>query len=321
MGCAVNLVVSCSNRKRQKTAPGLAASELDGSDMQKRLRTWMERLNTAKADEYPAENLYMGEHWSVVRDIPRDALDQGWRVRLWICSAGYGLIQPSTRIKPYQAAFSPGAKDYVARGSVSHATIQNWWAGTCSYAFPREASFPRSLLALAQAFPRTPLVVALSADYLNAVGEDLLGVLQYKFFRRHLSIISCGTRGDHHRWNDNLLPCDGRLSASLGGTLTSLNARIARFLFRFQADAEPSIDHFAALVSSIKIRTKAPVPRAQQPDAEVARFIQAKLKKTPLASKTRLLEEFRAAGKACEQKRFGELYVQLRREAQPELHG
>jgi len=318
---AVNLVVSCSNRKRHEIAPGLAASELDGSDMQTRLRTWMERLRTAKAEEYPAENLYMGEHWSVVRNIPRDAMDKGWKVRLWVCSAGYGLIQPSTRIKPYQAAFSPGARDYVARGSLDHSAVQSWWAGACSYAFQREDSFPRSLLALARAFPRTPLIVALSADYLNAIGDDLLGVLEHSFFKRYLSIISCGTRGKHHYWNDNLLPCDGRLSASLGGTLTSLNARVVRFLFGFQADTEPTVDHMAALVSSIKIRTRASVPRAQQPDVEVARFIQARLKKTPLASKTRLLEEFRAEGKACEQKRFGELYVQLRREAQPELYG
>ena len=321
MGRAVNLVVSCSNRKRHETAPGLAASELDGSDVQKRLRTWRERLRTAQAEEYPAEHLYMGEHWSVVRAIPQDAMDRGWEVRLWICSAGYGLIQPSTRIKPYQAAFSPEAKDYVARGSIGNGGVQSWWAGACSYAFPREESFPRSLLALAQAFPRTPLIVALSADYLNAVGADLLGVLQHNFFKRYLSIISCGTRGEHHHLNDNLLPCDGRLSATLGGTLTSLNARVARFLFRSQADAEPSIDHMAALVSSIEIRTKAPVPRAQQPDVEVTRFIQTRLRKSPLASKTRLLEEFRAAGKACEQKRFGELYVRLRREAQPELYG
>ncbi len=321
MGRAVNLVVSCSNRKRYETAPGLAASELDGSDMRKRLRTWKERLRTAQAKEYPAENLYMGEHWSVARNIPQDAKDSGWNVRLWICSAGYGLIQPGTRIKPYQAAFSSNAKDYVARGSVSHAAIQSWWTGACSYVFPREANFPRSLSALAQAFPRTPLIVALSADYLNAVSDDLLGVLECNFFKQYLSIISCGTRGEHHPWSDNLLPCDGRLSASLGVTLTSLNARVARFLFGFEADAEPSIHHMAALLSSIEVRTKAPVTRAQQTDIEVVRFIQARLKKTPLASKTRLLEEFRAAGKACEQKRFGELYVQLRQEAQPELYG
>ncbi len=30
MGRAVNLVVSCSNRKRHETAPGLAAGELVG---------------------------------------------------------------------------------------------------------------------------------------------------------------------------------------------------------------------------------------------------------------------------------------------------
>ncbi len=104
---AVNLVVSCSNRKRYGTAPGLAAHELVGSDVRVRLQTWKKRLKTVKAEKYPAEDLYKGEHWSVVRDIQSNAMSRGWNVRLWICSAGYGLIRPSTRIHSYQVTFAP----------------------------------------------------------------------------------------------------------------------------------------------------------------------------------------------------------------------
>ena len=318
---AVNLVLSCSNRKRYETAPGLAAHKLVGSDVERRIKTWKQRLRTVQAEKYPAQELYMGEHWSVARDIPPEAKGQGWEVRLWICSAGYGLIQPGTRIKSYQASFAAGTRDYVAPRTRDNGAAQNWWTGVCSYALLGEHRVPRSLADLALAYPRTPLIVALSADYLNAVEHDLLKVLEHGFFRRYLSIISCGMRSNHPYWKHNRLPCDGQLSATLGGTLTSLNARVARFLLRHPADSEPTVDHLSAQVGLIEGQTRVPLSREPQSDVEVARFIETRLKLLPPASRTKLLEEFRAAGKACEQRRFGELYKRLRRAAEAELHG
>jgi hypothetical protein len=318
---AVNLVVSCSNRKRYETAPGLAAHELVGFDVQTRLDSWRKRLKTVKAEKYPAEDLYMGEHWSVVRGIPSDATSRGWNVRLWICSAGYGLIRPSSHINSYQVTFAPSTIDSAANGAKDRGVLQAWWKGVCSYAIPGEQSIPRSFADLALKYPRTPLVVALSADYLNAVEEDLGVLLHHAFFRQYLSIISCGTSSKHIHWKNNLLPCDGKLSASLGGTLTSLNARVARFLFEFQANAEPSVDRMAALVRSIETRTLAPKLRTPLSDRDVTKFIREGLEKTPPISKTKLLEDLRGAGKACEQKRFGELYMRLKQGAQQDFHG
>ena len=320
MGRTVNLVVSCTNRKRYEAAPGLAAQSLVGTDVQKRLENWRDRLRKVRAEEHLAEDLYMGEHFSVVRDILPKAKSMGWNVCLWICSAGYGLIQPNTSIKSYQAAFSPSAADFIGLGVENGRVAQRWWSGVCSYEFSVEQRFPRSLGELARHCPRTPMIVALSADYLAAVEEDLLQVLQHSFFERYLSIISSGTRANGQQWKDNLLPCDGSISGSLGGTLSSLNARVARFIFGFQADADPTVEYLSALVRSIERRTDAPAPREQQSDAQIARFIESGLRKIPLASKSKLLDDFRASGKACEQKRFGEIYLRLRREAQPELH-
>jgi hypothetical protein len=321
LGLAVNLVVSCSNRKRYGTAPGLAAHELVGSDVEVRLQTWKKRLKTVKAEKYPAEDLYKGEHWSVVRDIPSNAMSRGWNVRLWICSAGYGLIRPSTRINSYQVTFAQSTIDSVTNGAKDRGALQTWWTGVCSYRIPGDLGIPRSFTDLALKYPRTPLIVALSADYLNAVEVDLGGVLQHSFFQRHLSIISCGTSSKRIRWKNNLLPCDGKFSASLGGTLTSLNARVARFLFESRANAKPSVDRMAALVRSIETRTVAPQSRTPQSDHDVTKFISKRLQKSPTISKTKLLQQLRAAGKACEQKRFGELYMRLKRGAQQEFHG
>jgi len=38
-------------------------------------------------EKHPAEDLYKGEHWSVVRGILAAAGKQGWDVCLWVCSA------------------------------------------------------------------------------------------------------------------------------------------------------------------------------------------------------------------------------------------
>jgi hypothetical protein len=165
------------------------------------------------------------------------------------------------------------------------------------------------------------MIVALSADYLNAVEQDLLSVLTHEYFRRHLAIISCGTNRQAVHWQNNLLPCDGSVSASLGGTFTSLNARVARFLFEAPAHADPTVDHWAALVRSLKRVTTARPSRTPQSDVEVTHFIQAALKRVPTVSRSKLLEEFRASGKSCEQKRFGELYMRLKRGAEPTIYG
>jgi len=319
VGRAVNLVVSCTNRKRYEPASGLAAHRLGGADVQARLRTWKERLRTTSDKRHPAEDLYMGEHWSVVRDIVSAAGTRGWDIRLWICSAGYGLIRPSARIHSYQVTFASGTRDSVTTWKANAA--QKWWKGVCTCSIPGEKGQPRSLTALARKFPRTPMVVALSADYLNAVEKDLLTVRTQAYFQRHLAIISCGTRAEPSHWKENLLPCDGGVSASLGGTLTSLNARVARFLFESPAPADPTVDHWTGLVRSLERRTVERPPRVPQSDAAVLGFIRDGLRRVPSASRSKLLERFRASGKACEQKRFGELYMRLKRGAQAEIHG
>lgn len=316
VGRAINLVVSCTSRKRYETAPGLRARTLDGHDLRTRLESWKQRLNTTESEKYPAQDLYMGEHWSVVREIRSKA--ESWQVRLWICSAGYGLIEPTTPIHSYQVTFTPGLEDSVRSSEPSG--VRLWWDGVCRLKVQGDGN-PRSLAALAEKYPRTPMMVALSADYLYAVESDLLEVRNRPFFREHLIIVSSGTSQDHRQWKENLVPSDGSLSRSLGGTLGSLNARVASFLLGSKLEGEPTIANFARFLRSLKAEKPPREVRAAQSDADVARFIGARLRTNPQASKSRLLEELRSAGLACEQKRFGALYIEVKQGARSEIHG
>jgi hypothetical protein len=279
-----------------------------------RLKLWKQSLRSTEAKEYRAEDLYVGDHWHVVRNIAEEARNSELNVRIWVCSAGYGLIQPATPLKAYRATFTRGQDDYVASGFLEEKhTLHGWWAGVCSYRFSTEPNAPRSLSDLAAAFPRTPLVVALSEDYLKAVTEDLSNVKVQPYFHDHLSIVSCGTSQEHPLWKNNLLPCDASLARGLGGTLTSLNVRVARRLLQSLSTANLTIESLAQLARTLDRETRGTEPsRMPQSDSDVARFIGAQLAKFPTTSKTKLLGQFRGNGRACEQKRFGEIYSRVR---------
>ena len=314
MARAVNLIVSCTNRKRFEVLPETAVHDVGGRDLETRLKLWKANLRNATAAEHPADNVYIGDHWSIVHAIPTEARQLGLGVKLWVCSAGYGLIRPETPIKAYRATFTRGENDYVASGLIEDQnTLHRWWKGVCSYRFSSQHMAARTISEMAAAFPRTPLVVALSADYLKAVAEDLAAVLVRPYFQDHLSIVSCGTPQPHPIWKHNLLPCDGSLASSLGGTLTSLNARVARRLLYSLDGTEPTVWRLTQLAHSINLCPRTTTPaRVPTSDADVARFIQSHLTASPMTSKTRLLREFRGNGLACEQKRFGELYSKVR---------
>ncbi len=315
MAYAVNLVVGCSNRKRYDVAPGLAARELRGDSIGSRIRAWQRRLTFTKSDEYPARHLYMGDHWSVAQSIPIEAAGRGLAVRLWICSAGYGLIEAGTPIKPYCATFAPGTEDFIASGiSASTDTRQAWWAGVCEHRLKNQSGTARSLCDLARRFPRTPIIVALSKHYLAAVRRDLEGVLAQTYFRDHLAIVSCGSGEQRRQWAHNLLPCDGGMSTSLGGSLISLNVRVVRFLCRNIGPRDLTVDNLTRVARLI---TRCPVTIASRhsvPDDLVVRFIRSRLRRNSQISKSRLLSEFRRAGRACEQTRFGELFAKANRD-------
>lgn len=313
---AVNVVVSCTNRKRFAVVPETCVRSAGGDDLGSRLMRWRKNLRSAATEDHPANDVYMGDHWSVVRTIPDVARTAGLRVQLWVCSAGYGLIRPETPIKAYQATFARGEDDYIGAGLVEDEhTLHRWWDGVCSYRFPMQADVPRTFAELAAAFPHTPMLVALSADYLNAVAEDLGNVLARPYFHDHLAIVSCGTGQPHATWKNHLLPCDASHAFTLGGALTSLNARIARHLLQSVTRTELTIDALTKVAASMnRSRGKAAPTRIPQTDTDVARFIRNAMAKSSPASKTKLLQQLRKSGQACEQKRFGAIYAQVRQE-------
>ncbi|MFJ5884355.1 hypothetical protein [Kitasatospora cineracea] len=107
------------------------------------------------------------------------------------------------------------------------------------------------------------------------------------------------------------VPADASLRHALGGTLTSLNVRMAAaWLERCTAAQLTSAETFRAWRTwAAAVAKRERYDRRPLSDKEVIDFIRKSLALHPGCSRTRLLRELRGQGLACEQKRFADLYT------------
>jgi hypothetical protein len=247
-----------------------------------------------------AVELYAGEHWSVARRFPALHLP-GEEIRLWACSAGYGLIPVEAPVVPHHATLTPGQADSVPSPSGSWWSLLSQWDGPVP-------GYPRSIRALTASDPGAVFMFVLSKNYLLACGADLATACERITDPDRFFIVSAGGRPDVDL-TAFAVPADARLQAHFGGTRRALNARIGADLLErgIRSKDEASV-YLARLLAA-----QPPIPRynrTRQSDREILDAITARLAQAPATSANRLLRELRDAGLACEQRRFSRLYHQ-----------
>jgi hypothetical protein len=309
----VNIVVTCTSRKRAPAEARLSLRNVRAANVRERATLWIELLGSKGTATVAAGDLYCGEHWSVVRSIPRLAKQAGIEAKLWICSAGYGLIVPGSKIRAYSATFATGDPDSV---SVESAAIerrlagQEWWKSLACWQGPGPERI-RTISGIVRRFPRTALLIVASPAYLEALEQDLGAAARLIDRPDLLLIVSAGSRNGGSM-ADHLLPCDARLQQRLGGTRASLNARIARHLVAKAGTNGLDFPSVRSYLESL-LRDQPPVrERSRRPmtDVEVRAFICKELR-TGTSSYSQSLRNLRDGGRGCEQSRFATLYREL----------
>jgi hypothetical protein len=104
-----------------------------------------------------------------------------------------------------------------------------------------------------------------------------------------------------------MVPADARLQALLGGTRQALNVRIAAHLLSSGISGRGAAAEYLARL----LAEQPPVRRYERrklTDGEVSEMISCRLAQAPTMPASRMLREFRDAGYACEQQRFGQLH-------------
>lgn len=312
----LNLIVNCTSRKKSVIPKPLCARTLMAKTPVKRLEEWVKRRETVQTEEYRASDLYAGDHWYVSKTIPEEATQVGLNVRLWVCSAGYGLVRASDFIKPYSVTFTPSHPDSVmpqVTEYAKHSFFSKWWSGLCYHSVL--SGGPQSIRDIAAAEPDAPIIVAASAPYLLAIAHDLLEAKAVLESQELISIFSSALAVKQFKnLKSSFLQTDARFEAIVGGTRSALNARIARIVFRnLSANTLPTTTHLNWVLK--KLGTDLPplrrFDRRKLSNDEVHQFISKERRNDPSICKTRLLRKLRSEGAACEQKRFSEIYTRV----------
>ena len=311
----LNIVVTCTNRKSLPTRPDLDLSTIRSKALETRLSQWLDHIRYPNSEpRVQARELYVGTAWALVRQLTGEFVDSGEnQVTVWVCSAGYGLCSIAAPLQSYAATFSDGHPESVCPPGVQdrNSFRQHWWTGLSTWSGP-EAGKPRSLSELAASNSGSPLIVAASKRYLQALEFDLTKARECLVDQDLLSIVSAGT-DRLNTLTTCLLPVDGRLRQAVGGSMHELNVRLVRQVLRSPMVSEGTRQELSAFFSNL-LRELPSLPRYARTacsDEEIVRFISKRLQTHPATRPTPLLREFRNGGKASEEKRFKSLFQKV----------
>jgi hypothetical protein len=288
----LTVVVTCTDRKMLVPSPALRIGSLPQGGVASRVQMWTDRVQ-AETRRVPLLNLYKGEHWVQAGAIMTAAAKAGFEPELWVVSAGLGL-QPATASFPaYAATFSPRHQDGVATTPVDR---RQWWKGL------QERLGVRRVVELSG---RGPTLLVLSEVY----GSVLLSELR-ELGEGGADVLLVG--GSEDVAGLQRIPANGSLRKALGGTLTGLNARMAISWFDHCQDgvltSPATVKSWMRWAEDSAHRERH--DRTPMTDAEIKKFILASTAAQPDISRTRLHRLLRDSGKACEQKRFANLYTE-----------
>lgn len=287
----LTLVVTCTDRKATAPEVALHARSLPAATVQERATLWKERVKNA-SHTHSLADLYRGDHWTQARQLRDAATTAGFEADLWVASAGLGLQPVSASAPSYAATFSTRHADSVATTTGGNA---QWWGHL------QEGTGRATLQELGKT---GPVLMALSEVYAKAMETDI----------RALAAVASEALifgGVDEIAGVQRVPADAGLRRALGGTLTSLNVRMAASWLRHCQDGSLTSTATSGSWEKWAASESRPERHNRQPttDDEVVTFIRQQTASQPGISRTRLLRLLRDEGRACEQSRFADLYI------------
>ncbi|MFO0760424.1 MAG: hypothetical protein U0359_28335 [Byssovorax sp.] len=312
---ALHVIASCTDRKRLPVPAALRLGNLRGTAGSDRFAAWWRALQRDGSPTRTAAELYAGDHWTVLRELPALGAKAGLEVRLWVASAGYGLVPGAAPLRSYAATFTPGHADsVVTSGATARGEARDWWQRLGREVGP-DPSAPRTIAALARAHPGGTFIVVAAPRYVAAMEADLAEALGHLRSKEKLVIVSGMPGPTTEALRANWVPSLAALQSVLGGARTSLHARLARRIVDEAAERGIAATAVRERFQNLA-RQAPPLPiydRTAVEDDAVRRFVLDELRRNPHATHTRLLRDFRASGHACEQSRFRRIFQETPR--------
>jgi hypothetical protein len=238
----------------------------------------------------------------------------GYSARLWVISAGYGLVPVEATLSSYSATFAFGHDDSVG---ADPSALSAWWRSLSSR-IVAGSSAPRTFALLMKQHPHDIFLVIGSPNYLAAVEQDLISGATSNHRRVRLLVVSSAGGSRARALRPFVIVSGADLQKTVGGARASLHARVARLIVTEAGSHGFELETVRSVCERYRRRggtERAVSQRARQSDEAVRTYIREALSISGEFAYTTLLRRLRAAGLACEMRRFKKLYAQERGEA------
>jgi hypothetical protein len=302
------VITTCTNRKRKPIADGRHVSGLPQSTISDLALDWVRRLE-ADGDVFPARDIYGGRSFREAA-LAADLIG----ARLFVVSAGLGLVSADARVPPYACTVLVNARDSIASRVIGDYSAGGWWQALAAV-----SPFSHSLQKVV-AVSDGLICAALSDAYIEMIADDLCDLPAARLARLRLF-----TRAPLERVAPALqpfvMPYDDRLDGPdslVRGTRGDFAGRALRHFAEFvfvDGDVRSTEEHSAAVGAALagwQMATR--LDRQRLDDASVLDLIREHWD-AGRGSTSGLLRLFRDdLGIACEQGRFADLARRVRGE-------
>jgi hypothetical protein len=290
------VVTICSHRKRVRASADATAVSLQTASQHAVQSAWLEKLRTLPPKALASE-LYAGRGFGLAVQAAKSA-----GAKLYILSAGLGLVAASQSVPSYGVTVSGGHAESVADKVSGEFDAVAWFSGLLISPYSRQ---------WAEVVGHSGrILIALTRPYAAMVGASLAEL--YPAILARLRIFGASLSAQLPSvLSPAIAPYDRRLDAILPGTRADFSQRA---LFHFANSLTAKIGahdrdaDFAAVEAALE--SSASPERMRRPrrtDEEILRLISARLKSQEGVA--RILRALRdEEGVACEQSRFSRLY-------------
>ncbi len=293
---AAAVITICTYRKKVRPSIVATAVSLPFGSQSAVESAWLKKIRGLPAT-VPASALYAGRGFGLAVQAATSA-----KARMYILSAGLGLVAASQRVPTYGLTVSDGHGESVAARVAGEFDATAWFSALLSSPYSNEWT---------DVVGRSGrILVALTRPYAEMVGSSLAGsdpaiLPRLRIFGAALSAALPSAL------RPAIVPYDDRLDAILPGTRADFSQRALLHFVNFVAAKNEARDReadFAAVEAALgRVAAPSRMRRPRRTDEEILQLISARLQSEfGIARILRALRD--EEGVACEQSRFSRLY-------------
>ncbi len=296
-GLITSVVTICSSRKSVPITQSSTPVSLPKAAQSAVQAAWVQKVSKLPA-RYAVDQLYAGRGFRLAKSAAASV-----RARLYVVSAGLGLVAADRQVPVYGLTVSPGHAESVAARVQGDFDPAAWFSAILQG--PHSVQWAD---AFAEGEGR--VLVALTRPYAEMIGSSLLALPASSLGRLRIFGVSL-SKVLPTEIQRAVMPYDGRLDTIIPGTRADFSQRALDHFARLVASGADDQDREAdsdavrrALAGVISPRL---AQRPRQTDEEILRLIRKQL--MTQSGVGRVLRALRDQdGVACEQARFSRLY-------------